>query len=154
MRIHCLECGADWSSGVTCEDHFHQFGFWELADLEHLGVVHHLMVLSYQLQHPSLYSPEGLAGAQKLLVDFVARGLTPQQVRRRDRDKLDSGKRKFKIKGTPDSHGVYEHPVAWTLRAADVVAGGADHYVENVRAWAQSIYDSLNQSGSLPANPP
>jgi len=151
MNSKCPECGADWSSGVTCEQNFHQFGFWELADLEHLGSVHHLMVLSYHLQHPSLYSPEGLAHAKTLLVDFVVRGVTPQQVRQRDRDKVDSGKRRFKIKGTPESHGAYDHPVAWAMRSGDVVAGGTEHYVENVRAWAQSIYEDLRASGNLPA---
>ncbi len=145
----CPECGADWSSGVTCEDNFHQFGYWELADMAHLGVVHHLMVLSYHLQHPSLYSPEGLTHAQGLLVDFLERGVTPQQVRQRDRDKVDSGTRTFRIKGTPESHGAYNHPVAWTMRASDVVAGGTAHYVENVEAWAQSILDALRASGNL-----
>jgi Family of unknown function (DUF5946) len=72
---------------------FHQFGFWELSDLEHLGSVHHLMVLSYYLQHPSLYSLEGLAGAKKLLVDFVIHDLTPQAIRRRDRKTLASDTR-------------------------------------------------------------
>ena len=124
MQPHCPECGADWSNGATCEQNFHQFGYWELADLEHLGVVHHLMVLSYHLQHPRLYSPDGLRHALGLLVDFVARGVTPQQVRQRDRDKVDSVKRAFRIKGTPESHGAYDHPVAWTMVASDVVAGG------------------------------
>lgn len=148
----CPECGADWSDGITCEDDFHQFGYWELADIENLGVVHHLMVLSYHLQHPSLYSPDGLKFSAGLLVDFVARGVTPQQVRRRDRDKLDSGSRQFKIKGTPEAHGAYARPVAWTMHAQDVAKGGTAHYVQNVRAWAQSIYDALEASGNLPAN--
>ncbi|HVU13156.1 MAG TPA: DUF5946 family protein [Phototrophicaceae bacterium] len=151
MESKCPECRADWSNGSTCEDDFHQFGYWELADFEHLGVVHHLMVLSYHLQHPSLYSPEGLAGAKGLLVDFVARGMTPQQTRQRDRPKVDSGVRKYKITGTADAHGTYEYPVTWTMRAADVVAGGEAHYVENIRAWAQSIYAALKASDNLPA---
>ena len=152
MENKCPECGADWSKGVTCEQNFHQFGFWELADLEHLGSVHHLMVLSYHLQHPSLYSPEGLAHAKTLLIDFVAHGVTPQQVRKRDREKVASGKRPFKISGTPESHGSYAHPVAWTLRASDVIAGGTEHYVENVKAWAQSIYAALKASDNLIAS--
>lgn len=143
MAARCPECGADWSNGATCEQHFHQMLYWEAADMEHLGVFHHLMVLCYHLQHPSLYSPEGLAHSRGLLVDFVVRGVTPQQVRQRDRDKVDSGKRDFKIKGTPQSHGSYPHPVVWTMRAADVVAGGSEHYVENVRRWAQWVVENL-----------
>lgn len=135
---------------MTCQDHFHQFGYWELADLENLGSVHHLMVLSYHLQHPSLYSPDGLAFAQGRLIDFLDNGFTPQQMRRDIRDTVDSGKRRFKIKGTPDSHGSYAYPVASTMRAADVVAGGTEHYVANVEAWARSILASLRASGNLP----
>ena len=149
MPTHCPECGADWSSGVTCEQDFHQFGFWELADLEHLGVVHHLMVLSYHLQHPSLYSPAGLTYAKGLLVDFVERGVTPQQARQQRRDQVDSGKRQFKIAGTPESHGSYDPPIRWMMTAADVVAGGTEHYVENVTAWAQSIYETLKAAHQL-----
>jgi len=148
MPDTCPECGADWSQ-ANCEENFHQFGYWELADLEHLGVVHHLMVLSYYLQHPSLYSPDGLAFAKGLLVDFVERGITPQQIRQRESANLDSGRRAYKIAATPESHGVYQHPVRWTMRASDVVAGGTENYVANVRAGAQSIYDSHLESWEI-----
>lgn len=154
MQTTCRECGADWSDGISCEDDFHQFLYWEMGDMENLGVVHHLMVLGYHLQHPSLYAPDGLRFSMGLLEDFVARGVSPQDVRRRDRDKLDSGSRRFRIKGTADSHGSYAHPVEWTMRAQDVAKGGAAHYVENVRAWAQSIYDVLEASGNLPESRP
>jgi hypothetical protein len=150
MNTTCPVCAADWSNGATCEDNFHQFLYWEHEDIENLGVVHHLMVLSYYLQHPQLYSPEGLDHGKGLLVDFVARGITPQQVRQRDRDKVDSGKRQFKIKGTTEAQGAYTQPVIWTMHTTDVVAGGAKGYVANVRAWAASIYDSLKASGNLP----
>ncbi len=153
MDNRCPECGAEGSQ-ATCEDNFHQFLYWEQADMERLGVVHHLMVLSYYLQHPSLYSPDGLAFAQELLVDFVARGITPAEIRRRERNNLDSGKRSFSMKGTPEAHGTYHRPLVWTMRASDVVAGGKENYVENVRAWAQSICDSLAASGNLTAAPP
>lgn len=148
MPPTCPECGADWSQ-ATCEENFHQFLYWEQADIEHLGIVHHLMVLSYYLQHPSLYAPDGLAFAKGLLVGFVVRGITPQEVRQREAANLDSGKRAYKIKATPESHGAYQHPVTWTMRASDVVAGGAENYVANMRVWAQSIYDSLHRSGEI-----
>jgi hypothetical protein len=124
--MKCPECGADWSDGLTCEAAFHQFGFWELADLEHLGSVHLLMVLSYHLQHPSLYSPEALVFAQGQLIDFLEGGVTPQQMRRQMRDRVDSCKRRFKITGTAEHHGSYDPPVAWTMRAADwLLAAGS-----------------------------
>ncbi len=146
---HCPECGSLWKVGTTCQDHFYQMGIWEVENLSVNGVVHHLMVLCYHLQHPSLYSPEGVRGAAGLLVDFMERGIGPQEVRARDRDKLDSGRRKFKIKGTPDLHGSYAHPVTWTMTAADVIARGEANYVESVRAWARSVLEALKASGTL-----
>ena len=143
MKSTCPECRADWSNGVTCEQDFHQFGFWELADLEHLGSVHHLMVLCYYLQHPSLYSPAGLHEARRLLAEFVERGTAPFEVRQRNRDRVDSGKRDWKITGTPTSHGSYQQPQQWVLTAVDVVAGGADNYCDNVRTWARLINEAL-----------
>jgi hypothetical protein len=122
--------------------------FWE-AENPAYGVVHHLMVLCYHLQHPSLYSLEGLAIGKQLLVGFLKHGLTTDETRRRSRAKLDSGARKFKITARPDSIGGYDRPIEWTMTAAEVTAGGADHYVEYVNLWAQSVYDSLVKSGNL-----
>lgn len=138
----CPDCGAAWVDGLTCTDHFHQMLFWE-AETPPLGEVHHLMVLCYHLQHPALYSPAGLEFSRGLLEDFVVRGVTPAEVRQRDRDTVDSGKRNFKITGRLGAQGSYPQPVPWTMRAADVVAGGAAHYIDNVRAWAQSVHEAL-----------
>lgn len=143
----CPECGADWSGGEACTEHFYQMGYWEL---EHqLYDVHHLMVLCYHLQHPSLYSPDGLRYSQDLLAQFVEQGIHPQEMRKRMSKKVDSGNRKFKIKGTPESHGAYAFPVKWTMTAADVVAAGVDSYYESVRAWADGVLQSLRESGNL-----
>jgi hypothetical protein len=119
--------------------------FWE-AENPSLGEVHHLMVLCYHLQHPSLYSPEGLTEAKRLLVEFVEGGISPREIRRRNRVRLDSSNRQWKIKGTPASHASYLRPMQWTMTAADVVAGGPDRYCDNVRAWAWSVHAALQAS--------
>ncbi len=147
-ETHCPECGAAWPDGQTCVDAFHTLGFWEMDG--GLLDVHHLMVLCYHLQHPSLYSPEGLASAMRLLAEFVDGGVTPQAVRRRNAKSLDSGARRHKIKGTPASHGAYAHPVAWSMTVADVVAAGMDRYYDSIRAWARSVLESLGEAGNLP----
>src|ERR1051326_8323512 len=144
----CPECGASWHEEETCQDHFHQMLTWE-AERPGNYEVHHLMVLCYQLQHPSLYSPEALSGAVLLLADFLERGVTTQEVRRRHRATLDSGTRAWKIKGTPASHGVYATPVQWTITAANVTDGGVDNYCDNVRTWARSVYETLKTSGNF-----
>lgn len=134
----CPECGAALSNEAACQDHFYQMLYWE-AEEPARGEVHHLMVLCYHLQHPGLYSPEGLIHAQGLLADFVVRGIAPAEVRQRDRGKVASDQRTWKITARPGAHGAYDRPIAWTMTAADVTAGGADHYCDNVRAWARSI---------------
>lgn len=118
--------------------------FWE-SEHPALGQVHHLMVLCYHIQHPSLYSPEGLQYAWRLLADFVEKGISPQEVRNSRRNAVDSGKRKWKVKATPTAHGAYAHPISWQMMAADVVAGGVENYCKNVEKWAQITYST--QSG-------
>ena len=100
----CPECGAAWQNGKSCEEDFHQMLYWESEDPA-LWEVHHLMVLCYHLQHPSLYSPEGLTWAKDTLVDLVEHDVTTGEIRRRNRTGLDSANRKWKVKGTPRSHG-------------------------------------------------
>lgn len=144
----CPECGAIWQSGQTCQDYFYQMLAWEHEKPENL-LVHHLMVLGYHLQHPSLYSPEGLRGAIRLFDDFVGRGLTPEQVRKQDRATVDSSQRTWKITGTPGSQGTYDRPIHWTKTAANVIENGIDNYCDSVRAWAHSMYDALKSAGIL-----
>ena len=139
----CPECGAALMGTTTCQEHFHQMLFWE-AEEPARGEVHHHMVLGYHLQHPSLYSPDGLRHALGLLEAFVVGGLSPAEVRQRQRQQVASDQRAWKITARPGAHGAYDRPIEWTMTAADVVAGGADNYCDNVRAWAQSIYTAIN----------
>ena len=139
----CPECRASWDSGETCQDYFHQMLFWENEHPDYGAEVHHLMVLSFYLQHPSLYSPQGLAYAKQLLSDFLKQGLGPEEVRRRSRARVDSGSRSWNLKGKPGARGSYPHSIQWTMTAQDVVAGGVGHYAENVRIWASSIFDLI-----------
>ncbi|MBI1276603.1 MAG: hypothetical protein GC179_00605 [Anaerolineaceae bacterium] len=144
----CPECGVMWQEGETCETDFHQMLFWEHEESSRWEV-HHLMVLCYHLQHPSLYSQDGLANGIGLLTAFVRDGIAPSEIRRRTKEKVNSKNRDWKITARPDSKGAYGHPVIWTMRATDVIARGADHYVESIREWAQSAYDSIQAAENL-----
>lgn len=148
LETYCPECGALWPEGRTCEDDFHQMLFWE-AEYPEVGVVHHLLVLCFHLQHPSRYSAEGLAGAKNLLTEFVANGTPPQEMRQRIRGEVASDKRKTHITARPDNRGAYAQPVRWTMTAADVARDEVQRYVENTRTWAQHVYDDLVASGNL-----
>ena len=145
----CPACGANLPGGLTCEDCFHQMLFWENEE-PLLGEVHHLMVLCYHLQHPHLYSQEGLANAAGLLIDFVERGLDPAEVRSRSRERVASDKRLWSVSARPGNRGSYAGRPAWTFTVADVVAGGPSHYIRNVRFWARSTLTALKAAG-LPA---
>jgi hypothetical protein len=111
--------------------------------------VHHLAVLCYHLQHPSLYSPEGLAMGKELLLDFLEKAVAPAEARRRNRGQVASGKRNWKITGHPGAIDRYAHPITWALTAADVVADGHLQYVQNVRSWAAAMLTDLRQSDNL-----
>lgn len=148
-QIVCTECGAVLAEGTTCETVFHQMLFWE-AEFPELGVVHHLMVLCYHLQHPSLYSQDGLVAGIELLTTFVRDGRSPAEVRRASSDKVNSNTRQWKVTARPDSKGAYAYRVTWTMRAGDVVANGADHYIDSTREWAQSVYESISAARAIP----
>lgn len=138
----CPECGAQHIDNSTCETDFHQMLFWEHEDSSRWEV-HHLTVLCYHLQHPNLYSEDGLTNGIDLLTVFVRDDISPSEIRRTSKDKVNSKNREWKITARPDSKGAYPHPVTWMMRAADVVAHGADNYIASVREWAQSVYDAI-----------
>lgn len=144
---NCPECGTELSSSRTCQDDFHQMLFWEAQDPS-LSAAHHLAVLCYHLQHPSLYSREGLEYAIELLADFLEGGLTPQGVRWRQRGEVDSGRREWKVTVRESSRGTYSLPVEWRMTARNVVEGGRRHYLESVHTWAQTMLEDLRSSGN------
>jgi hypothetical protein len=121
--------------------------FWEVEDPRR-GVVHHLAVLCYYLQHPHLYSPEAVRWGVAQLAGFVEGSLTPAEVRAREGERLGSGARGWKVTARPGAEGKYDVAVAWTMTAADVVAGGPDAYVESVRTWAHAMLHDLRAAGA------
>jgi len=141
----CPECGA-----VGCEDAFYQLLGWE-NEAPALGIVHHLTVLCFYLQHPSRYSPEGLRYGVNLLVDFVERGLSPANARQHNSNGLDSGTRKWKVTARSGAQGAYRAAPRWTVTAPHVLAGSMAGYIEQVNYWARSIVTALRESGNLPA---
>jgi hypothetical protein len=114
-----------------------------------LFAVHHLLVLCYHLQHPRQYSPAGLEGAEKLLVDFVEGGVSPQAMCQQISQQVVSGQREYTIKGTPAAHGAYRHPIQWDMCAADVTHAGVEQYEASVRRWADCTLKALRESGNL-----
>ena len=146
--MECAHCGAAHDEGRTCQDDFHTLLGWE-NEFPGYGEVHHLLVLCYHLQHPHLYSPEGLDHAKGLLIGFLEGGVTTEQVRREQRGRVSSTNRAWKVTARPGAQGAYARPVRWTMTIADIARAPHTNYRENVRRWANSILTDMRSSDNL-----
>ncbi len=145
----CPECGAPIRGVSECNDYLNEMIRWDFQDFLGVGQIHHLTVLSYNLQHPRVYSPKGLEDAKDSLREFLAHPEAFREHDARNREKLASNVRDWKIAGTAEDHAEYSSQPEWTMRASDVVEAGLPRYVENVKKWARSIQHSLEESGNL-----
>lgn len=143
MVVSCSECGDILKDEKTCQDHFNQMLAWDFEDFEGAGQVHHLTVLCYRLQHPSLYSKEALKGAQKMLKEIIENNLSGSQFLEKTREDLKVQDRKWKFKGDAENHGEYTSKIVWKMTVSQVTVGGLGKYPELVRKWADSIYDEF-----------
>jgi hypothetical protein len=84
MTSHCAECGAPWTAEDNCTQRYHRFLALELSNPEY-GVVHHLTVATYMLQHPSQLSLQGWQAMREQLRQFLDEGLRPEEARARIR---------------------------------------------------------------------
>jgi hypothetical protein len=144
----CPECGAVWQAGLTCKASFHQMLYWENENPP-LGAVHHLMVLAYHLQHPSLLSPEGLSYAIMLLVSFLEHGLMPEHAHKHNRFLVSSEYREWKFHPGSGACASYAPLVSWQMTAPHVVMAGPAHYLQTVQDWSRSVLADLRASQNL-----
>ena len=129
------QCGAALAPGETCRDRFNEGQLKEMEQPSRFPV-HHLSVPSYMLQH-NIYSAEGWLEAREGLRRFVEEGLAPREVRRRNRIRLDSGRRNWSVTRGPKLPGV-EH-IRWSFAVADVRLDTSEHYCADVKRWAESV---------------
>lgn len=145
MPFTCPQCGATYATDERCEDRFNVSQIQELEDPAYYAV-HQFSVACYMLQH-NAYSRDGWLATRDLLAQFHA-GLTPDEVRRRHRRDVDSGRRTWSITKGPKLAGV--ETISWSRTIADVRLDTAAHYCADVRAWAETILaDSAVLTGSL-----
>lgn len=149
MATSCAECGAVLPEGKMCRDYFEEMITWDFEDFLGAGQVHHLTVLCYNLQHPHVYSKRGLEDAKDFLHEFVEKNVSFEEHDKRNRERLGSDVRDWKITGSDEDHGSYDEMPQWTIHASEVALRGKEGYPERVRAWAQSVYDALAQSGTI-----
>jgi hypothetical protein len=123
----CLHCGA-----ADCEAKFHECLILDFTDPDY-GMVHHLTVGAYMLQHNS-YTDE----TAPQMASFVLRHLeTPpdDQTKREIRRQADGNRRITRRGAAP--------PVSpnggWPRSIADVDLESGHSYQTTVRAWAESV---------------
>lgn len=98
------------------------------------GVVHHLVVPAYGLQH-GWYTAEAVKPIVAFMADHLHRSPTDHD-RRRVRAASDGPVRvRDRAPEPPD--------VAWRLTVHDVDLATADDYVATVRAWAAAVVEAM-----------
>ena len=137
--MNCPECGA---TETLCKTRFDEFLVLEFTDAGY-GAVHHLTVAAYMLQHSSQLTREGWLHERGLLREFLVENKPPSFIRKQNKDLVDSGKRKFKIKSKDGQRVVNKS--TWTRTILDVRTENAEVYCEDINAWARSVLEDAEK---------
>ena len=143
--MNCPECGAPDN---LCQRRFDEFLVLEFTDAGY-GVVHHLTVAAYMLQHSSRMTREGWQYERDLLREFLVEKKTPATIRMQIKDTVDSGKRTFKFKSKTGVPVI--NKTTWQKTILDVRVENADVYCDDINAWARSV---LEEAEALKVQPP
>ena len=135
--MNCPECGA---TETTCKTRFDEFLVLEFTNAGY-GAVHHLTVSAYMLQHSSKLTKEGWLFERELLREFLVENKPLAFIRKQNKDIVDSGKRKFKIKSR-DGLPLIDKST-WTKTILDIRTENAKDYCEDVTAWARSVLEDV-----------
>jgi len=135
----CPDCGAPDNA---CETRFHEFLVKEFEEPSY-GAVHHLTVATYMLQHSSKMTREGWLFERGLLRKFLVENKPPAFIRKQNKDLVDSGKRKFKIKSKTGLPVI--NKTLWAKTILDVRSGNAEVYCEDITAWARSVLEEAEE---------
>lgn len=134
----CPECGAP---DQLCQTRFDEFLVLEFTDAGY-GAVHHLTVAAFMVQHSSKLTREGWLHERELLREFLVENKPPAFIRKQNKDRVDSGKRTFKIKSR-DGKRIIEKSV-WKKTILDVRTENAEVYCEDITSWALSVLEDAS----------
>jgi hypothetical protein len=137
--MNCPECGAPDN---LCKRRFDEFLVLEFTDAGY-GAVHHLTVAAYMIQHSSNMTREGWLFERNLLREFLIENKPPAYIRKQNKDLVDSGKRKFKIKSKTGLPVI--NKTSWKKTILDVRTENADVYCEDITAWARSVLEEAEE---------
>ena len=136
--MNCPECGAP---DQLCQTRFDEFLVLEFTDAGY-GAVHHLTVAAFMVQHSSRMTREGWLFERELLREFLVENKAPSYIRKQNKDRVDSGKRTFKIKSR-DGKRIIEKST-WKKTILDVRTKNAEVYCEDITSWARSVLEDAS----------
>ncbi len=139
----CPECGAGFNIYGNCREVFDTCLSLEFSKPEY-GVVHHLTVCTYNLQHPSKLSYQGWEASRQLLHDFIIDGKSPEQIRRSNNKQVDNQYRKWKITGNKGTENKLS--IEWSKTILEVRLDEPDNYCTDIKAWALSTLNDCRAS--------
>jgi ribosomal protein S18 acetylase RimI-like enzyme len=143
MEARCPECGAALESGRTCRDYFDELLTLEWQIPGGPGEKSHfLAVASYNLQHPSLFTPAMLVLLRQTLADVIAGRATIEVARARARTTAE-GSVRVRRRAGDSSSPPSQWPRNWVMNVRDVCGVPASRYLQQVDAWATSVDSSL-----------
>jgi len=136
--MNCPECSAPDN---LCQTRFDEFLILEFTDAGY-GAVHHLTIATYMVQHSSKLTREGWLFERDLLREFLVENKPPAFIRKQNKDLVDSGKRKFKIKSRDGLPVI--NKTTWAKTILDVRTEDAEIYCDDVIAWARSVLEEAD----------
>jgi hypothetical protein len=133
----CPECGGPRVDGLSCWEQLGGLIAWEYED-DDLRREHFLTVASYNLQHPAQFTDEAIAGLRSAFVDYLDRGVSIDEIRRRASAATAGAVRVRRDESV-------RKPVrrSWSTTIADVYGRGQPKAAECVRRWAAAIRREL-----------
>ena len=139
LIMNCPECGAP---DQLCQSRFDEFLVLEFSDAAY-GAVHHLTVTAFMVQHSSRMTREGWLFERELLREFLVENKPPSYIRKQNKDRVDSGKRTFKIKSR-DGKRIIEKST-WKKTILDVRTESPEVYCEDITSWASSVLEDASK---------
>ncbi len=143
MDSKCPQCGALPINGLDCRQQFEALLALEYQDPTGYGAAHHLLVMSYVLQHPDEFTDQALEWERHSLKSALD-GLPPSELRKQA-GKSFNGQAHVKKKTPSHPPG---WPAQWPLTVSYIYAAiekeyNTTQYIELVKTWAGSIIDTL-----------
>ena len=149
--LRCAECGAELPESGECIVLFH-----ELLALEGQvagapgGVPHFLAVATYNLQHPSTFTPAALAGLRGTVADVLRGRATIEEVRRRASAGARGAARVKRRADEPLAEAEHASlagwPTHWPTTVLDVCRLAPEQYVDHVTRWARDTIRTLDEA--------